>query len=196
MIEALAHRRSDQLHELGSVAHLVGSGTHVVEDVELRVVDPGRGGEPQGGRRQALPGGGTSPSRASTRLRTRSTVSGTPSGAASTIASFRVWPAMASDSSRRIRVSSALSRSKRLKFARWRGARAAPNGHDFLRRYGTYKVISVQARAFTARLVAVTAAAAAAAAAAAGFAASGALTALGPSAFSPLGRSAYHSAPN
>ena len=56
VIEALAHRRSDQLHELGSVAHLVGSGTHVVADVELRVVDPGRGGEPQGGRRQALPG--------------------------------------------------------------------------------------------------------------------------------------------
>ena len=56
VIEALGHRLSDQPHQLGAVAHLIGSGAHVVADVEPRVVDPGRGGEPQRGRRQALAG--------------------------------------------------------------------------------------------------------------------------------------------
>ena len=54
---------------------------------------------------------GRPPRRASTRSLSRSTVTVGPSGPGSAIASFIVCPAIASDSRRRIRVSSALSRS-------------------------------------------------------------------------------------
>ena len=56
VVEALGHRHSDQPHQLGSVAHVPGNAAYVVADVELRVVDPGGGGEPHRGRRQALAG--------------------------------------------------------------------------------------------------------------------------------------------
>src|SRR5204862_5433323 len=49
--------------------------------------------------------------RVSTRARRRSIESGSPAGIASTIASFRVCPAITSDSSRRMRVSSGVRRS-------------------------------------------------------------------------------------
>ena len=79
---------------------------------KLLVVHPRRGGDPAGASAPGAggPGGGRS-RRDSTRSRRRSTETGCPSGAGSVIASFRVCPAIASDSRRRIRVSSALSRS-------------------------------------------------------------------------------------
>ncbi len=55
VIEALGHHASGQSHELGAVAY-PGGGANVVAHVEVGVVHPGRGGEPQRSRRQALPG--------------------------------------------------------------------------------------------------------------------------------------------
>ena len=174
-----------------------GSGADVVADVELRVVDPGRGGEPQAGSAPGAAGRGAGPPAAPRPGRARARPSAARRrGAGSTIASFSVWPAIASDSSRRMRVSSALSRSKRLKFARWRGARAAPTGPHF-DGYGTYKVMRVQAQsAFAARASSCSRRRHRRCCCRRHRLRSCSPAGSSPSALSPLGRSAYHSAPN
>src|SRR4051794_40100143 len=61
VVEALGHDCSHQPLELGALPHRLRGRADVIADIELRVVDPGRRGKPQRGRRQALPGAGQIP---------------------------------------------------------------------------------------------------------------------------------------